>query len=363
MRKQLALVFILSFTISYAQNFDSLLYTSVKINSDTEKVNLFYLEGFETRNKVPQYAYNCAKQAEYFALQSKSQKHIAKAYNLMGILYYKKGDLKTALSFHKKALAIREELKDEYGIALSETNLGNIYSDLKNYEAAELSYLNALQINSKIGNEKQCGNCYINLGVLKVAQNQLNEAEKYFYNAYKISKTIVDYEIEAMALNNLSYLNITKGNYEIAINNCFDALKAKDIMENEFEKTDSYLNLAKAFYYLKDFANSKFYLAKADSFCIAYDYTEAKCQLYKLQSEIYEGESNFEMALNAFKRYTLLKDSIELINKSIVNEYTFSEKESTRLAEKNFFKFPYLMLSLLIGGSIFILFYILKFKK
>ncbi|MBL7917584.1 MAG: tetratricopeptide repeat protein [Bacteroidia bacterium] len=362
MRKQLALLFILSFTLFKAQNFDSLLFVSIKINADTEKVNLFYSEGFEKRNKIPQYSYNCARQAEHFALQSKSQKHIAKAYNLLGILFYKKGDLKTALNFHQKALAIREELKDEYGIALSETNLGNIYSDLKNYEAAELSYLNALQINSKIANEKQCGNCYINLGVLKIAQNKIEEAEKYFYNAYKIAKNIVDYEIEAMALNNLSYINITKGNYEVAISNCYDALKAKDIMENEFEKTDSYLNLAKAFYYLKDFANSKYYLAKADSFCTAYDYTEARYQLYKLQSEIFEGEKNYEMALYAFKRFTQLKDSIETVNKSIENDYTFSDKEIIS-SPKESFQFPYLMLSLLIGGSIFIMFYIFKFKK
>jgi len=346
-----------------SQNFDSLVFYSIKINSDTAKVNLFYAEGFEKRMKNPQYSYNCARQAEYFASHANSPRHIAKAYNLLGILFYKKGDLKTALGYHQKALQLRESIRDEKGIALSETNIGNILSDLQKTELAEISYLRALQLNSKLNDTKQCGNCYINLGVLKVSVKEMEAAEKYFYEAFKIAKTTVDYELEALALNNLSYINIHKGNYEIAISNCFDALKAKEIMENEFEKTDSYLNLAKAYFYLNDKNNYEYYLNRADSFCKAYDYTEARYELYRLKAEILEKEKRFEEALKMYKMSVVLKDSMEMDNKMLAAEYNFLEDRKADEEMRKPFQFPFFMLALILFGSIAIAYFIFKFKK
>ncbi len=365
MQKYLFVFLFLFISRAFSQNFDSLLLYAVKVSTDTAKVNLFYSEGFEKRNRHPQYAYNCARQAEFFGQQAKSNKHLAKAYNLLGILFYKKGDLKTALDYHQKALSLREIENDEYGITLSEINIGNILSDLQKYELAELSYARALQINSKLGTLKQCGNCYINLGVLKMSQAQPDEAEKNFYEAFKIAKSIVDYELEALALNNLSYISILKGNYEVAVSKCFDALKAKDIMDNEVEKTDSYLNLAKAFFYLKDFKNMNFYLAKADSFWRAYNYTEAQFEYYRLVSEIYEYNKNHEAALTAFKRFTELKDSLLTEKQLLAASYNFTDYDSKELSakEKQSFRFPYLMLFVLVFGSGFLFYVVMRNKK
>lgn len=348
MQKTYLLLFIISFNLFKSQNFDSLLYASIKIDQDTEKVNLFYTEGFAGRLSSPQYAYYCAKQAEYFGDQSKSPKHLAKAYNLMGVLFYRKGNLKNALNYHEKALELRESINDEYGIALSETNLGNIYTNLHKNELAEKSYLRALQLNNKIGNEKQCGNCYINLGVLKVSENKLEESEKYFYSALKIAKSIMDYELEALCLNNLAVINIEKKDYESAVGNCLDALKVKDIMGNEIEKTDSYINLAKAYFYLNDDANSNLFLNKADSFCSAYNYTEARSALLQLRSKIYEITQKYELALVTYKDYVHLKDSMESANKELANEYNFIEDDKAQIVLGEPFHFPYLMLLVLV---------------
>lgn len=351
MQKVYFLLFIISFNLIRAQNFDSLLFVSLKIDQDTERVNLFYKQGFAARLSAPQFAYNCAKQAEYFGLHSKSSMHLAKAYNLLGVLYYRKGDLKSAIDFHQKALELRESINDEPGIAISETNLGNIYSDLRKNEIAEKSYLHALQLNNKIGNEKQCGNCFINLGVLKLSENNLEEGEKYFYSALKIAKVLMDYELEALCLNNLAVINIERKDYESAVGNSLDALKAKDLMGNEIEKTDSYINLAKAYFYLNDATNSNYYLNKADSFCSAYNYTEARSALLQLRSKIFEITQKYELSLINYKAYVHLKDSINEANKELAEEFNFVEDEGSQIQLGEPFHFPYFMIFVLLISS------------
>lgn len=363
MRKLLFLVFTVTFVLLKAQNFDSLAFASVKLNSDTEKVNLFYSEGFKGRLYNPQFAYECAKQAEYFGLQSKSQKHLAKAYNLIGVLFYRKGDFKKAIDYHLKALEIREAINDENGIAISEINLGNIYVDLQKNELAEHSYLRALQIHNKLGNEKQTGNCYINIGILKISENKLEEAEKYFLNAYKISKTLMDYELEALCLNNLAVINTKTNNFESSIGNSLDALKVKEMIGNDIEKTDSYINLAEAYFKIGDQKECDYYLKKADSLCVVFNYLEAKCEVKKLEAEIFEAQKKYDLAYFAFKHYASLKDSIVTENKQLMAQNNFNEDVADEILNKPVFKFPYFMLAVLVILSMLILFIIYRNKR
>jgi tetratricopeptide (TPR) repeat protein len=363
MKRLILFLFLISFYSLKSQNFDSLLIVSVKLPHDTERVNLLYREGFEKRLSWPQYSYDCAKQAEHIGMRCNSPRHLAKAYNLFGVLFYRKGELKKALDYHIKALDLRQSINDEAGIALSETNLGNIYTDLRKYDLAEKSYMNALQLNNKLGNEKQTGNCYLNLGVLFMNLNKMEEAEKYFLNAYKIAKTIMDYELEAMCLNNLAVINIENQEYESAISNCMDALKAKEIMGNEIEKTDSYINLAKAYYKINDEKNGEYYLRKADSLCKAYDYLEAKCTMLQLRAQIYETTHKFDLALIAYKEYNLIKDSINAQNEALRQEYYFNEKLPELKKRIEPFHISYLMIFTLSLLTILITYIVFNNKR
>lgn len=362
MRKQFFPLFLLIFITAGAQNFDSLVFASIKLATDTERVNVFYKEGFKARVFAPQYAYNCGKQAEFFAQQSGSQKHLAKAYNLIGVLYYRKGDLKKALHFHQKALEIREKIEDKPGIAISETNLGNVYTDLHKKEMAERSYLHALQIHNELGNVKQTGNCYINMGVLKMEDKKHEEAQNYFMSAYKIAKSTMDYELEALCLNDLAVINIENKNYETAIGNCLDAVKANDIMGNEMDKTDSYINLARAYFRLNDQKSWEYYVNKADSLCSVFDYVDARVKLLLLKSGIAEGKDPV-LALHAYKEYITLKDSIDKENRLVVMSNDFNDEKVEVAKPEHSFNFPYIMLITLSLLCFVVLFIIYRNKR
>src|SRR6478736_4221963 len=90
----------------FAQVKDSVLYQFTQIKNDTERVNQIYKTGFELRNMDPEKAYRFAVACEKEALKTKSHKHIAKSYNLLGVLYYKKANYNKALRYQKKSLAL-----------------------------------------------------------------------------------------------------------------------------------------------------------------------------------------------------------------------------------------------------------------
>ena len=365
MRLLFSILFILNLLNINGQNFDSLKIVASKLLSDTDKVNLFYTQGFDHRSIDAQYSYDCAIEAENFAQKTRLPFYVAKANNLLGILFYRKGDLNAALSYHKKALELRNKINDKKGIALSQTNLGNIYSDLTRYKLAEDAYLKALAINNELNLPKQIDNCLLNLGVLSTELQMTNVAENYFNRALDNSKKRFDYEMQAACLNNLAEINIIKKNYDAAIANCLNSIKVKELMDNEMEMADSYLTIAAAYIKKKEGSSAFENLKMADSIISKFDYLSAKILALKVYSEYYELEKNFEASLIAIKQWHNLNDSITKANKEIDVETNFIESklvsESSVEIEKK--EFPFLLLTILIVMTLVLTAFIIKFKR
>lgn len=365
MRRQFITLFILNLLNICGQNFDSLKVEASKLPSDTDRVNLFYKEGFANRTIDAQYSYDCAKQAEVFAQSANLRYYIAKANNLLGILFYRKGDLNTALSYHKKALQLRTIINDKKGIALSETNLGNIYSELALFKLAEEAYLKALEINNELNLPAQIDNCLLNLGVLSADLKMINVAENYFNRALTNSTKRNDYEMQASCLNNLAVINTAKQDYDAAIANAYNSIKVKNLMDNEMEMTDSYLNIAVACIKKKDAPLAFENLKIVDSIIFKFNYLAAKIQALKAYSDYYELEKNYEASLLYLKKSNLLNDSLEKVNKeiSLGNAFVETKINSNSVNENKKHAFPFIYFTILIMLVVLIVVFILKFKR
>lgn len=366
MRALLSLIFILNLLNGSAYVPDSLLHISQSLKSDTQRVNLFYKEGFINRAIDPQYSFDCASLALQLAQKTNYPFYIAKAKSLMGVLYFRKHNFSKALVYHKEALKLRLLVNDKRGIAITQTNLANLYSELKYYTLSEAAYLKALHLNNELGDLKQMGVCLLNLGVLNADLKNYSAAENYFTKALTNSRSRYDYELEATCLNNLSVINIENNKPELAIANCINSIKAKELMDNEMEMADSYLNLALAYLKLNDSQQVLENLRIADSIILKYDYTSAKLNSLKIKADFYNNGKNFEAAFSNLSLYLLLKDSLELVEKEIYIENDFVERDNplTPVKNKNY-RFPYLYLNILIAVAIltFIMIFINRHGK
>lgn len=347
-----------------AQDADTLLPRILQMENDTEKVNQLYSTGFSLRNKDPQLAYIFAKHCETAALHCSSKKHLAKSYNLLGVLYYKKGNFKTALNYHQNALQLRLKCNDVLGIANSETNLGNIYSDIKLYPQAEAAYLKALEAYNQLNDKVRGANCLINLGILKQNLNQLDAAFENYSMALKIAESIHDYDIKILCLNNLAVIYGLKGDYDKAISYNEDALKLKELTDNTIEKADSYLNLAMIYVAKKEFDKAKFYIDTAYAIGNAYDYFGVKHQACKTYSHYYSLSGNYELAYQWLYKFDKINDSIQVFQSAAQKDHDFTELEQDvfRSPSQNHINNLWVIISVL-ALLIIIPFFILRNKR
>ena len=79
----------------------------------------------------------------------------AEALHKLGGAYYFLSDYSNALENYKQSLLIREELKDNEGVANLSNNIGMIYQELGSYDKALDNYMIALQFYETSQNEKK----------------------------------------------------------------------------------------------------------------------------------------------------------------------------------------------------------------
>ncbi|MCD6019772.1 MAG: luxQ 7 [Bacteroidetes bacterium] len=324
---RLLLIAILIHTTCFSQVNDSLLYQLQQIENDTEKVNQLYKTGFDLRNTDPQFSYDFAIACEKAALKSKSPKHLAKSYNLFGIIFYKKGDYIKALNFQKQALALNQSIQNETGAAINLTNLGNIYSDIHYLALSEQSYLQALHAYNKTNNTIQISRCLLNIGVLKYTQKQFNAAIKQFEQALYFADKIGDHDLIASCYNNIGTILREQNKPDSALMYLEESLKIRQQSDNEVELADSYNNIANVYILLKNFNQASNYISMAQEIGEKYGYAEALLEVYHTRSLFYEAQRDFQQANTWLKKHYVLKDSLQIIEKENL-DFTFQNETS-----------------------------------
>lgn len=357
---RLVLIFIFAYFTCFSQVNDSLLYQLNQIENDTERVNQLYKTGFEIRNTDPEFSYKFAKESEQVAINSKSPKHLAKCYNLLGILFYKKADYAKALEFQKKSLALNQSAQNETGVAFNQTNLGNIYSDMNYLDLAEHSYLQALKAYNKTNNVLLIARSLINIGVLKYTQKQFEAAIAQFEQALIYANEIGDQDIIASCYNNIGTILREQKKNDSALLYLEEGLKIRQLTDNALELADSYNNIANVYINLKNFNQASNYMLMAEEICLKYDYTVTLLELYHTRSLFFEAQQDFKMANEWLKKHYNLKDSLLTLEKK--NLYFDFQEESNQnrtseIKQSNNYWLMMSLLILLVGIPLFLIRY------
>ena len=98
--------------------------------------------------------------------------------------FYKKYD--EALVYFNKALAIEKELNSDWGIAIYENDIGNLYDDQEKYPEAMAHFKNGLAHAEKSSYKLLQTDLLINLARVQRFSSQFNAAEKNLFKAEKI---------------------------------------------------------------------------------------------------------------------------------------------------------------------------------
>jgi len=138
---------------------------------------------------------NYNKALEYFnkSLQLTTKpSSIATTYNNIALVYSDKGDNNKAVEYYKKAVELDQKSGDYHGTARDMLNLGNTYTELKNFSEAQYYLQKGLLMMQKLGDKYGEAFGYRYFGKLYLAQNKKALSKEYFTKAYNLFKAIGD---------------------------------------------------------------------------------------------------------------------------------------------------------------------------
>jgi tetratricopeptide (TPR) repeat protein/uncharacterized membrane protein len=304
--------------------------------------------------------------------------------NLGGVCYFT-GKLTDASEYYYQALLIAENLKNIHLTATILQNLGNIHTQLRNYDTA-LKHLNrALSIQQESGNRSEESDVLLNLGIaffesgytekaeeyllaslqikeelekdlhemIKVYNNlglvakELNDNEKaieYYGITLELSRQTGDKQIEAVALNNLGSRLIEKNNPD-AIPLILESLEISTTLGLKKLMLSSYKNLQEYHGY-----NQNFELA----YRYAQLFQDVNDSLYNEESHarILELQSGYELMMKD-KENELLRQAAEIYE----SEKQLSQKKESILRLRILF-----LVIIVIAIAILAFFFIVLFN-
>ena len=152
----------------------------------------------------------------------------------LGLIFWNLGRYK-ALEYHKRSLAINEELNDRVGLANDYSNIGNVLRNMGKYQEALDSHNKALKIHEELNNRVGLAGDYNNIGLVLDDMGRLQEALDSHNKALRIHEELNDRVGLARNYYNISFV-LSKTNKDEALNSLYNALT----ILQEFERENNY---------------------------------------------------------------------------------------------------------------------------
>ncbi len=244
--------------------------------------------------------------------------NLATTYTLKGGIYRQLGKYKTALNECVNALRIYEKLNEEIRKADALGVLASLEFSLENYNKSINYNTEALEIYKKYNDKQYTAQALNDIGNTYFYLNKYDEALIALNESLKISEKINSKDIKATVLGNIGKIYTKQNKFEKAIKFLNESISITKKTGNKYKTSESLNDLGILFN-----AMNKPYKALPlfdESISISKK-IDAKLNLrisYFNKSEAFSKLNKNKIALNEYKKFTELSDSI--FNKSKSNQ-------------------------------------------
>lgn len=268
----------------------------------------------------------------------------------VSVVYDDQGDYPKALEYIFKALTIRQNMNDDRAVASMYGNVGEIYRQINDTAKAMEYHRKSLTLAQSIdkkepdnkNNKRVIGNALNNIAILYEGQNDYKQSIIYHRQALKIRTEIGDKGPIAASLNNIGSDFQEQGQYDTALAYFQRAFEIKTAIGDQRGISICYLNFSGINFLKKDYRKAQDNLDSALYYCDLVGVPALKIEILRSYSEVMEASGNPGKALEWFKYYIRIRDSLrseENTRDAMRAEasYTFGVKaaaDSTRLAEQ-----------------------------
>ena len=233
----------------------------------------------------------------------------AKSYSNLSLVYYYQGKYEKDLAYSLKAIHIFEKLNDLENLSLEWGELGYRMKK-RNLEKAIQYMQKSKQIAEKNNLQKPLLSIYNNYGVLKEMKVEYDSALFYYVKGLALKQKINDQVGIPYSLNNIAGVFVLRKQFDKAEENYQKALEIRKKINDTVGIAENYSYLGDLHLMQKDFKKAIGFYQKSTEITDKHKYLGLSQDSYRKISECFENLGEHQNALQNFKKFSALKDSL-----------------------------------------------------
>lgn len=276
----------------------------VRIGDIYEKIgDLYYPHEIDSAH----YYFQLSFETHQFSYNNKEK--IAKGLNSLGAVYWYKNQLSEAISYYLEALEINQKIGNTRNYAINCLNISMIYDQLKEYEKA-LEYMNKMEAVNLDEMEPELIHSAMNTkGVLLYNLERYEEAKIVQKENLQRAWGIEDSYRIGMSMENLALVFFELGQVDSSVYYLKQALNNSEYRQ-DYEFCGLYNNLGMAYLELGNYIESQANYQNALAYGLKSDYKPWLLQTYKGLADVSKATRNFQQSNYYLEKYVEIKDSL-----------------------------------------------------
>ncbi|MEO6306066.1 MAG: tetratricopeptide repeat protein [Bacteroidia bacterium] len=273
------------------------------------------------------------------AIVRSGKKILAKAISNSGIAYSYLGNYPKSLDQYFKALKIREELKNEMGIAGLLGNIGLIYFYINDFDKSLAYDTRSLNLYRKLNDKTGIANMLNSIGTIYQTKKDYKNALNNYTETYKIAVELNDKRLMGYSLGNMSLIYRYLQDLPNALKYTELCIKVIEGSGDEQLNCSSQIGLGETYLLMKNYKKAEKHalagLEIANHIGALSDAREANKILSRVNTQL----GKHKEALAYFKAFIAIKDSLvnEENTKNAVRtelNFVFEKKEAATKLEQ-----------------------------
>jgi signal transduction histidine kinase/Tfp pilus assembly protein PilF len=242
--------------------------------------------------------------------EMEDHENLAMCYNNIGAIYHRQTYYERAIEFYLKALSHYEALNDSASIATAYNNIGTVMRHQGEHDKALDYYLRALDIYGKVGSSSQVATSYYNIGVIYLDRELYDKALEYYEKTLEIRKETGDKRGMATSLQVMGAVYRRLNELEKALSYYQESLVlARELGEKNLMGIDL-VTIGNMVLTMGDLEQAAVYLRQGLAVANEAGARHIALDAYYGLSRLYERKGDYKSALENYRHYAAMDDSI-----------------------------------------------------
>lgn len=232
-----------------------------------------------------------------------TQRIVCKALHRASIICLSQCDYKLALELLLRALEICERINDNDRIGGIYNGMGNVYYQFKDYKQAKKYYILAY------GHGCEKGSVLNNLGMIASEEGKQDSALSLFEKSYRIQRNAGNVNYNS-TLNNIGIVYQKLKKYDSAYYYCHTVLENARRFNDQEKEAIALSNIGSLHTELHRHDSATYYLNQSNHIASRIKLFNVMASNYLYLSEIEEAKGGLKSALELYKKYSVIEDSL-----------------------------------------------------